>query len=60
MESMRRLTATRIVIAHRLNTIRDADQILVMDQGKVVERGTYDELMSRDGLFRRLAARQMT
>jgi ABC-type bacteriocin/lantibiotic exporter with double-glycine peptidase domain len=60
MESMRRLTATRIVIAHRLNTIRDADQILVMDAGRVVERGTYDELMAQDGLFRALATRQMT
>jgi ABC-type multidrug transport system fused ATPase/permease subunit len=57
---MRRLTATRIVIAHRLSTIRDADRIPVMDHGRVVQSGSYDELMSRDGLFRELAERQLT
>jgi hypothetical protein len=45
------LPATRIVIAHRLNTIRDADQILVMDSGRVVERGTYEQRMRRTGSF---------
>jgi ATP-binding cassette subfamily C protein len=58
-ESMRQLSATRIVIAHRLSTIRDADRILVMDAGRVVETGTYDELMQADGLFRELAKRQL-
>lgn len=45
---------TTLVIAHRLATVRDADQILVMDQGKVVEQGTHDQLLARDGLYARL------
>ena len=46
---------TVLVIAHRLNTLRNADRILVMDGGSVVESGTYEELVSREGgLFRRL------
>ena len=53
------LQATRIVIAHRLSTIRTADQILVLDRGRVVERGRYDELMDGDGLFAALARRQI-
>jgi NHLM bacteriocin system ABC transporter ATP-binding protein len=53
------LQATRIVIAHRLSTIRTADQILVLDGGRVVERGRYDELMAADGLFAALARRQI-
>jgi len=50
---------TRIVVAHRLSTMVDADRILVIDRGRVVEEGTYDDLMSRKGHFNRLAARQM-
>jgi subfamily B ATP-binding cassette protein MsbA len=42
---------TLIVIAHRLSTIRDADQILVMHEGRLVERGTWDELLGRGGVF---------
>ncbi|NBU31248.1 MAG: ATP-binding cassette domain-containing protein, partial [Actinobacteria bacterium] len=42
---------TSIVIAHRLSTIRDANQILVMESGKVVERGTHDELLAAGGLY---------
>jgi len=59
-ESMRRLNATRVVIAHRLSTIRGADRILVMDAGRIVQEGTYDELMEAEGLFRTLATRQLT
>lgn len=51
---------TRIVVAHRLSTIIDADKILVIDQGKVVESGNYHSLMAQDGLFKRLAERQQT
>jgi len=42
------------VIAHRLSTIRNADQILVVDGGRIVERGTHDELHARAGLYRDL------
>jgi ABC-type multidrug transport system fused ATPase/permease subunit len=49
---------TTFVIAHRLSTIRSADQILVLDQGRVVERGTHAELLALDGLYRRLYEKQ--
>ncbi len=45
---------TSIVIAHRLSTIRGADQILVMDQGRIIQRGTHEELLARGGLYRTL------
>lgn len=43
---------TVIMIAHRLKTVRHADQILVVDKGKIVQRGTHDELMDQDGIYR--------
>ncbi len=49
---------TSIVIAHRLSTVRDADQILVMEQGSIVERGTHEELVAAGGLYSELYARQ--
>lgn len=57
--SLERMKSTRVVIAHRLSTIRNADRILVLKDGEVAERGTYDELMEQDGPFAELARRQM-
>ncbi|MBF0325795.1 NHLP bacteriocin export ABC transporter permease/ATPase subunit [Magnetospirillum moscoviense] len=52
------LACTRIVVAHRLSTVMDADRIVVLDQGKVAETGTYGELMEAGGVFARMARRQ--
>ena len=49
---------TSIVIAHRLSTVRDADQILVLEKGQIVERGKHDELVARGGLYADLYNRQ--
>ena len=51
---------TVFAIAHRLSTIRDADLILVMDHGEIVERGTHDELYAADGVYRKLCDMQRT
>jgi ATP-binding cassette subfamily C protein len=58
--SLESLQATRIVIAHRLSTIIRADNIFVMDKGAIVDNGTYEELLGREGIFQDLAKRQMT
>jgi ABC-type bacteriocin/lantibiotic exporter with double-glycine peptidase domain len=52
---LRDLDCTRIVIAHRLSTVRDADLILVMHEGQIVERGTHDELIEWGGMYAALA-----
>ena len=57
-EALDRLRCTRIVIAHRLSTIRNCDRILVLDSGKILEEGTYDELIARNGFFAELVERQ--
>ena len=50
---------TLVVIAHRLSTIRNADQILVIDKGKLVQRGTHDQLMEQGGQYGKLWERRM-
>jgi ABC-type bacteriocin/lantibiotic exporter with double-glycine peptidase domain len=58
-ESLDKLNATRVVIAHRLSTIRNADRIYVIEAGRLVEAGSFDELAKQEGLFARLVARQL-
>jgi len=57
-ESLDKLKCTRIVIAHRLSTIRNCDRILVMDKGKIIEDGTYQQLIDKKGYFAELVERQ--
>jgi len=57
--SLDQLSITRVVIAHRLSTIRNADRIIVMDQGQVIEQGNFETLMAQEGLFSRLMQRQI-
>jgi ATP-binding cassette subfamily B protein len=53
-------TRTTIIIAHRLSTVRDADKIVVLDQGRIVEIGSHAELLRREGIYRRLHSLQET
>lgn len=57
-ESLDSLKSTRIVIAHRLSTIKHCDRIIVLDKGKVIEDGKYDELINKKGYFYELVERQ--
>ncbi|MBQ3860114.1 MAG: ATP-binding cassette domain-containing protein [Clostridia bacterium] len=57
-EALDRMGCTRLVIAHRLSTIRRCDRILVLDDGKIIEDGTYDELIEKNGFFAGLVERQ--
>jgi ATP-binding cassette subfamily B protein len=59
MATLRRVSAGRasLLVTHRLGTVIDADEILVLDRGQVVERGTHTELLSRDGLYSELQRR---
>lgn len=57
-DSLDKLKCTRIVIAHRLSTIRQCDRIIYLEKGKIVEDGTYDELIAKNGKFAELVERQ--
>ena len=57
-EALDQMKCTKIIIAHRLSTIRHCDRILVLDDGHIIEDGTYDELISQNGYFAELVARQ--
>ena len=59
MQSLERLNATRVVIAHRLSTVQRADCIFVFDRGRISEAGSYPELLRNEGPFSRLARRQI-
>ncbi|MBQ1508137.1 MAG: ATP-binding cassette domain-containing protein, partial [Erysipelotrichaceae bacterium] len=53
-----KLDCTRIIIAHRLSTIRNCDRILVLENGKIIEEGNYEELVKKNGFFAELVERQ--
>lgn len=57
--SLEKMNCTRIMVAHRLSTIRNVDRILVMDKGAIAETGSFDELMAQNGIFASLAKRQI-
>ena len=57
--SLNALRSTRIVIAHRLSTIKQCDRIIYLDKGRIIEDGTFEELVDLDGEFSRLVRRQM-
>ena len=59
IKSLEQLKATRVMIAHRLSTIVNADTIVVMDKGRIVQKGTYGELIRQPGIFAELAKRQV-
>ncbi len=59
VETLSKMSNTRIVIAHRLSTIINCDRIIVLDRGRIVEEGNYKELMEKQGLFAKMAKRQI-
>lgn len=59
IENLAKINCTRITIAHRLSTIKECDRIIVLDEGKVAEEGTYDQLMAKGGIFYEISKRQL-
>lgn len=59
VDTLSKMDITRIVIAHRLSTIKQCDRIIYLHKGQIVEQGTFDELMEKDGYFAELARRQI-
>ncbi len=57
-DSLDALKCTRIVVAHRLSTIKNCDRIICLDEGRIVEEGTYDELMEKKGFFEEIVSKQ--
>ena len=58
-ESLEKLNITRVVIAHRLSTVRGCDRIIVFDGGRIIEEGNFDTLMAQRGQFYNMASRQL-
>src|SRR5262249_54963959 len=58
-QNLRHFPCTQVVIAHRLSTIRNADMILLLDQGRIVEMGTHQQLLRRNGFYTQLIKTQL-
>jgi len=58
-DTLKSLNTTRVIIAHRLSTVKACDRIYVLNAGRIAESGSYDELMAKKGLFYKLVERQV-